>query len=119
MEAHDPPVGGGYEQGAYSAGRVLYFILPIDFLPDFIPILGQLDEVAILLLLVRLFIAIAPQDVVAEYRTGMGQGSGQPKAKPTDSSNTGDGKSSKNSKSGPQQSKQTEDVIDARFRVHE
>ena len=57
----------------------LYFISPIDFLPDFIPVLGQLDEVAIILLLVRLFIAVAPQDVVAEYRAAMGHSSGQPK----------------------------------------
>ena len=59
----------------------LYFISPIDFLPDFIPVLGQLDEVAILLLLVRLFIAVAPQEVVAEYKAAMGHSSGQPKGK--------------------------------------
>ena len=97
----------------------LYFIAPIDFLPDFIPILGQLDEVAILLLLVRLFIALAPQDVVAEYKAAMGHGTGQPKGKPSASSNPGAGTNSKSSKAGPQQPKQTEDVIDADFRVHE
>ena len=97
----------------------LYFISPIDFLPDFIPVLGQLDEVAIILLLVRLFIAVAPQDVVAEYRTAMGHSSGQPKGKTSASSNPGDDKNSKNSKAGPQQPKQTDDVIDADFRVHE
>ncbi len=45
-----------------------YIIMPIDLLPDFIPVLGQLDEVAIILLLVRLFISLAPPEVVAEYR---------------------------------------------------
>lgn len=45
-----------------------YFILPVDFLPDFIPFLGQLDEVAIFLLLMRLFISMAPPEVVAEYK---------------------------------------------------
>ena len=98
---------------------VLYFIAPIDFLPDFIPILGQLDDVAILLLLVRLFIALAPQDIVAEYKVAMGHGTGQPKSKRTNSSNNGADTSSKGSKAGPQQPKQTDDVIDADFRVHE
>lgn len=97
----------------------LYFISPIDFLPDFIPILGQLDEVAILLLLVRLFIALAPQDVVAEYKTAMGHGTGQPKSKRTASSSPGTGANSRNGQAEPQQPKQTDDVIDADFRVHE
>ncbi|MER2598818.1 MAG: YkvA family protein [Caldilineales bacterium] len=47
-----------------------YFILPVDILPDFIPFLGQLDEVAIFLLLMRLFISLAPPEVVAKYRSG-------------------------------------------------
>ena len=46
-----------------------YLVLPLDFLPDFIPFLGQLDEVAIFLLLMRLFISMAPSDVVAEYKS--------------------------------------------------
>ena len=41
---------------------LLYFIMPIDLLPDFIPVLGQLDEVAIALLLIRMFVALAPTD---------------------------------------------------------
>ena len=45
-----------------------YLVLPIDFLPDFIPFIGQLDEVAIFLLLIRMFISMAPTEVVQEYR---------------------------------------------------
>ena len=97
-----------------------YFIMPIDLLPDFIPILGQLDEVAIILLLVRLFIALAPQEVVTEYKAAMGHSAGQSKDKGTASSSSDGSKSSKRSgKAGPEQAKQNEDVIDADFRVHE
>ncbi len=71
------------------------------------------------MLLVRLFIAVAPQDVVAEYKTAMGHSTGQPKGKRTASSNPGADTNSKSSKAGPQQPKQTDDVIDADFRVHE
>jgi uncharacterized membrane protein YkvA (DUF1232 family) len=45
-----------------------YFILPIDLVPDLIPVLGQLDDIAVLLLLVRLFISLAPPEIVAEHR---------------------------------------------------
>ena len=52
-----------------------YFILPIDLLPDVVPILGQLDDVAVLLLLMRLFISLAPPNIVAEHKArSSGQG---------------------------------------------
>jgi uncharacterized membrane protein YkvA (DUF1232 family) len=97
---------------------VLYFILPIDLLPDFIPVLGQLDEVAIILLLVRLFIALAPQEIVAEYKAAMGHGTGQPKNKRSTSSGAGAG-AKNGSQAGSGQAKAAEDVIDADFRVQE
>ncbi len=79
-----------------------YIIMPIDLLPDFIPVLGQLDEVAIILLLVRLFISLAPPEVVAEYR-------GEAPA----SAGTGAGSQAKSNEPKPAR----EDVIDADFRV--
>lgn len=47
---------------------LLYLLFPLDFLPDFIPGLGQLDDVAILLLGLRLFLRLAPPDRVAHHR---------------------------------------------------
>ncbi len=81
-----------------------YFIMPIDLLPDFIPVLGQLDEVAIILLMIRLFISLAPQDVVAEYRgaapaSAASGATGQARAK------------------GAAPNAARDDVIDADFRV--
>jgi uncharacterized membrane protein YkvA (DUF1232 family) len=51
---------------------LLYFITPIDFIPDFIPVLGQLDDLGILLLGMSLIIRLAPQNVVDEHRLALG-----------------------------------------------
>ena len=47
---------------------ILYILSPIDLIPDFIVGLGQLDDLAILLLGVQLFIAVSPKDVVERIR---------------------------------------------------
>ena len=48
-------------------GALLYILLPIDFVPDFIPGLGQLDDIAIILLALRLFVALSPRQLVEEH----------------------------------------------------
>ncbi len=47
---------------------VLYVLSPIDILPDVFVGLGQLDDLALLVLGVQLFIAVSPKDVVARIR---------------------------------------------------
>jgi uncharacterized membrane protein YkvA (DUF1232 family) len=47
---------------------VAYAVSPIDLIPDFIPVLGHLDDVLIVPLLVWLALRIVPADVVAEHR---------------------------------------------------
>jgi len=49
------------------AGIVGYLVLPIDLIPDFVPVLGQLDDIAVVLLGLDLFMRSAPQDVVDEH----------------------------------------------------
>lgn len=44
-----------------------YLVNPIDIIPDFIPVLGQLDDVAVILLVLDLFIHSAPKEVVDEH----------------------------------------------------
>jgi uncharacterized membrane protein YkvA (DUF1232 family) len=44
-----------------------YLLLPIDISPDVIPVLGQLDDVAVLIFGLRMFFEFAPQEVVAEH----------------------------------------------------
>jgi uncharacterized membrane protein YkvA (DUF1232 family) len=47
---------------------ILYILSPIDILPDFIPVLGQVDDVALFLIGVQAFIAMSPKDLVARFR---------------------------------------------------
>jgi uncharacterized membrane protein YkvA (DUF1232 family) len=54
---------------------VLYAISPVDFIPDVLIGLGQLDDLTILLLGGKVFIEMAPPDVVARYLNAMRQAS--------------------------------------------
>jgi uncharacterized membrane protein YkvA (DUF1232 family) len=52
------------------AGAVAaYAFSPIDLIPDFIPVLGLLDDLLIVPLGVWLALKMVPADLVAEYRT--------------------------------------------------
>ena len=50
----------------------VYFISPLDLIPDFIPVLGQLDDLGVILLGMTLFIQLAPREVVNEHRLALG-----------------------------------------------
>ena len=51
-----------------ALGLVLYAISPIDLIPDFIPVLGYLDDVVLVPLGVMLTIRMIPPDLMREYR---------------------------------------------------
>ena len=46
-----------------------YILFPVDVLPDVIPGLGQIDDVAIIWLGLQLFLKLVPSDLVAKHRT--------------------------------------------------
>jgi uncharacterized membrane protein YkvA (DUF1232 family) len=50
----------------------LYFISPVDIIPDFILGLGQLDDLGVILLGMSLFIRLAPSNVVEEHKRALG-----------------------------------------------
>ena len=53
---------------------VLYVISPLDFVPDFIPILGQLDDLGVVLLALEGFTRLCPAEAVEFHRAAMAQG---------------------------------------------
>jgi uncharacterized membrane protein YkvA (DUF1232 family) len=59
---------------------LVYLISPVDILPDVIPVVGQLDDLAILVLAVKLFIELCPQDIVRFHREGLAGVKSQPQA---------------------------------------
>lgn len=52
----------------FIAGVVAYALSPIDLIPDFIPILGYLDDLLLLPLGIALAIKMVPASVLAECR---------------------------------------------------
>ena len=51
---------------------LLYFVSPVDFIPDFLPILGQLDDIGVVLFGMSLIVRFSPQAVVQEHRRALG-----------------------------------------------
>jgi uncharacterized membrane protein YkvA (DUF1232 family) len=50
----------------------LYFISPIDLIPDFLVGVGELDDLGVILLGLSLFVRLAPSYVVEEHRRELG-----------------------------------------------
>ncbi|MEK6622585.1 MAG: YkvA family protein [Planctomycetota bacterium] len=51
------------------AGLVAYAFSPIDLIPDFVPVLGYLDDLILIPLGIALAIKLIPHSVLAECRT--------------------------------------------------
>jgi len=50
-------------------GIVLAYLLsPFDLIPGFLPVIGQLDDFALMLLGLKAFTYIAPDDLVTQYK---------------------------------------------------
>jgi uncharacterized membrane protein YkvA (DUF1232 family) len=45
-----------------------YLLLPFDLIPDFIPVIGQLDDIVIIPLLVYCALKLIPQNVIDECK---------------------------------------------------
>jgi uncharacterized membrane protein YkvA (DUF1232 family) len=58
---------------AMVVAALLYVLSPIDLVPGFLlPVLGQLDDVTVLMLAAYLFIRWSPPEVVAEHTAALG-----------------------------------------------
>jgi uncharacterized membrane protein YkvA (DUF1232 family) len=58
-----------------------YALSPIDLIPDFIPVLGYLDDLIIVPLGIRLVIELIPEDVMDEYRRAASAAARRPASK--------------------------------------
>ncbi len=47
-----------------------YLLMPFDLIPDFLPVIGQLDELVIIPLLLYCALKLTPQDVIAACKGG-------------------------------------------------
>ncbi len=66
LAARDPRVPWYVKLAA--AAIAAYALSPIDLIPDFIPVLGYLDEVIILPVAIALMIRMIPASLLAEFR---------------------------------------------------
>jgi len=55
-------------------GILGYVILPMDLVPDFLPGLGQLDDLAVVAGGLKLFLCLCPPEVVREHVESIGAG---------------------------------------------
>ena len=53
---------------AFALAIAAYALSPIDLLPDFIPVVGYLDEVILLPLAILLAVRLVPPEVMSEHR---------------------------------------------------
>ena len=58
---------------ALAAGVVAYAFSPIDLIPDFVPVIGYLDDLILLPLGIALVIRLLPPGVLAECRAAAAQ----------------------------------------------
>jgi uncharacterized membrane protein YkvA (DUF1232 family) len=66
IAARDPRVP--WHVKAAAAAIAAYALSPIDLIPDFIPVLGHLDEVILLPIAITLVIRMIPDPLMAEFR---------------------------------------------------
>ena len=52
---------------------LVYALTPIDVVPDWLPVLGQMDDVALLAAGIALFIKLCPPEVVEEHEIRLGR----------------------------------------------
>ena len=59
---------------ALAVVPLLYVVWPVDVVPDLLPLLGQLDDLGVVLLAVEGLLALCPRDVVEHHRSAIARG---------------------------------------------
>jgi uncharacterized membrane protein YkvA (DUF1232 family) len=76
LAARDPRVP--WYAKAAAAAVAAYALSPIDLIPDFIPVLGYLDDLLIVPLGIVLVVKLIPAPLMAEFREAARQWEGRP-----------------------------------------
>lgn len=63
---------------AFALSIAAYALSPIDLIPDFIPVLGYLDDLVLLPLAIMLAVRLVPPGVMAEHRAAVVAAEGTP-----------------------------------------
>ena len=63
---------------AFAAGIAAYALSPIDLIPDFIPVLGLLDDVVLLPLAIVVVLKLIPAEVMAASRLRAAEAAARP-----------------------------------------
>lgn len=63
-----------------AAAIAAYALSPIDLIPDFIPVLGYVDELVLLPLAIMLAIRLIPPEIMAEHRAAAIAAESRPKS---------------------------------------
>ncbi|ADG82174.1 YkvA family protein [Thermincola potens] len=56
-----------WKKALFVGGPLVYFFLPVDFINDFVPFFGQLDDLTVLFLMLERFMASVPDYIIREY----------------------------------------------------
>ena len=76
IAARDPRVA--WPAKALAACVAAYALSPIDLIPDFIPVLGYLDDLIIVPAGIWLVVRLIPAPLMAEFRAAAGHRAGKP-----------------------------------------
>jgi uncharacterized membrane protein YkvA (DUF1232 family) len=79
LAARDPRVP--WYAKALALAVAAYAFSPIDLIPDFIPVIGYLDDLMIVPLGIALVIRLIPPDIMAEHRQAAMAAEGRPVSK--------------------------------------
>ena len=78
LAARDPRVP--WYAKALALAIAAYALSPIDLIPDFIPVLGYLDELVILPLGILLVVSLLPAGLMAEFRARAAEAPARPRS---------------------------------------
>lgn len=78
IAARDPRVP--WHAKAVAASVAAYALSPIDLIPDFIPIIGYLDDLLIVPAGILLAVKLTPPDLMEEFRQQAARREGRPKS---------------------------------------